>query len=125
MTRGDIQHVVDLFVKGGILAHKAGFHGIELHASHGYLLSSFLSPKTNKRTDEYGGTTEARLRIIIEIIDAIRDVCRRPFIIGIKLNSADYMEGGLTEEEALRHVELLTQHGGVDFIEVRQYIIPG
>lgn len=118
MTQEDIQHVAQQFVKGALLASKAGFHGTELHASHGYLLSSFLSPKTNKRQDAYGGSTEGRLKIVINIIDSVREQCPRPFVVGIKLNSADYMEGGLTEEEALRHVELLTLHGGLDFIEV-------
>lgn len=120
MNEQDIQHVIELFLKGAKLAYAAGFHGIELHASHGYLLSSFLSPKTNKRKDEYGGSTKARLQIIIEIIDCIRKEYKRPFVLGIKLNSTDYVEGGLTEEEALQHVEMLARHGGLDFIEVSQ-----
>lgn len=118
MTINDIEHVIDLFRKGAKLAYEAGFNGIQLHASHGYLLSSFLSPRTNLREDNYGGSPENRLRIIIEIIDRIRGKYKQPFIVGIKLNSTDFIDGGLDEKEALKHIELLTRHGGVDFIEV-------
>lgn len=118
MTLKDIDHVIELFVKGARLAYEAGLHGIQIHASHGYLLSSFLSPKTNKRSDEYGGSAKKRLKVILDIIDKTREEHKRPFVLGIKLNSTDYVEGGLNEDEALQHVEMLARHGGLDFIEV-------
>lgn len=122
MTTDDIDHVIQLFVKGARLAYESGIHGVQIHASHGYLLSSFLSPKTNRRNDKYGGSRKKRLRIILEIIDRIRETYERPFVLGIKLNSTDYVEGGLNEEEALQHVEMLARHGGLDFIEVSYFL---
>jgi 2,4-dienoyl-CoA reductase-like NADH-dependent reductase (Old Yellow Enzyme family) len=122
MTIQDIQEVIRKFVHGAKLAKKSGLHGVEIHASHGYLISSFLSPRTNRRKDTYGGSTEARLKILLEIIGRIRIEVERPLLLGVKLNSADYVDGGLSEEEALRHVELLTRQGGLDFIEVRPSI---
>lgn len=102
-----------------------GFDGIELHGAHGYLLSQFISPSTNKRTDHYGGSVENRVRIVLEIYDAIRWACssddcaitRRRlrkeipastgFVIGIKLNSVEFQEDGLQTDDAARVAELL------------------
>lgn len=113
-----VQQTIEQFKRGAIMAHRAGFDGVELHCSHGYLLSQFLSPKTNKRTDNYGGSAKKRLRIVIDILEAIRGAVPTSFAVGAKLNSSDYAKGGLTEEEALEHVRWLAETGKMDFIEV-------
>ncbi|RSL42323.1 hypothetical protein CEP54_015517 [Fusarium duplospermum] len=87
MTVAEILDVQDRFVKTEVLAADAGFDGIELHGAHGYLLSQFLSPNTNQRTDEYGGTPGARAKIVVDIIKAIRRAVPPSFTVGIKFNS--------------------------------------
>jgi 2,4-dienoyl-CoA reductase-like NADH-dependent reductase (Old Yellow Enzyme family) len=91
LTTTQLVEVVAQFVAGARVAQQAGFSGVQLHCSHGYLLSSFLSPRTNQRQDEYGGTSENRLRLIFEIIDAIRADCPSAFCVAVKLNSADFI----------------------------------
>lgn len=118
MDKTDIKRVVQQFADGALLAHRCGFLGVQLHCSHGYLLAQFLSPRTNKRNDEYGNTPYNRLRILFEIIDAIRASLPASFCLSVKLNSADFVAGGLTEADALQNVEWIVQHGGVDLIEI-------
>lgn len=120
MTMADIDEVVQQFVDGALLAREAGFDGVQLHASHGYLLAQFLSPNVNLRTDDYGGTPRKRMKLILRIVDAIRKELPMSsgFCVGIKLNSADYVKGGLTEQDALDNVRWLAEHGGLDFIEI-------
>ncbi|GAA5980561.1 hypothetical protein JCM11641_006681 [Rhodosporidiobolus odoratus] len=120
MSLEEIEEVVQAFVRGAKLAKATGWDGVELHASHGYLLAQFMSPKTNLRTDEYGGTGRKRLRLVFRIISAIRAEMPTEdgFCVGIKLNSSDYVKGGLTEQDALDNIMWLAQHGGVDFIEI-------
>lgn len=118
MTTDDIHHLIARFVQAAVLMEKAGFDGIELHAAHGYLLSSFLNPVANVRTDAYGGSAENRFRIIREIIEAIRARVRPSFVIGIKLNSSDFVQGGQTEDDALQNVRWLAELKTVDFVEV-------
>lgn len=118
MTTEQVREHVQRFVDSAELAYQAGFDGVELHGSHGYSLASFLSPKTNQRTDEYGGSARKRFRIIEEIISEIRQRVPRDFVIGIKLNSADYVHGGLTEDDALQNVQWLAEMGTCDFVEI-------
>ncbi|KAK4047695.1 hypothetical protein OIV83_005203 [Microbotryomycetes sp. JL201] len=120
LSKAEIQDVVDSFVQGAKVAHETGFEGCQLHVSHGYLLAQFLSPTTNLRTDEYGGSPRNRLRIVLDIISAIRKELplETGFCLGVKLNSSDYVKGGLTEEDALDNIRWLCEHGGLDFIEV-------
>ncbi|KWU43117.1 FMN-linked oxidoreductase [Rhodotorula sp. JG-1b] len=120
MTEGDIDRVVEQFVDGARLAHETGWDGVELHASHGYLLAQFMSPKVNRRTDAYGGSARHRLTLLFRIIDAIRAELPLAdgFVLGVKLNSSDYVKGGLTEQDALDNVKWIAEHGGVDFIEI-------
>ncbi|WFD43508.1 hypothetical protein MPSI1_002170 [Malassezia psittaci] len=118
LSTEEVQDIIQRFVRGNEFCAKAGFDGIELHAAHGYLLSTFLSPMTNKRTDQYGGSVENRFRIIREIIEQTRQRVPASFAIGIKLNSSDYIQGGLTEEDALQNVKWLAESGMVDFVEV-------
>ncbi|CAF4061438.1 unnamed protein product, partial [Adineta steineri] len=91
---------------------------VEIHGSHGYLVSSFLSPKTNKRIDDYGATPKDRMKFLFQIIDAIRNVVPQKFAVGVKLNSADFSTGGLTEEESYDQIRWIDEHGSIDFIEI-------
>lgn len=90
-----------------------------LHAAHGFLISQFLSPYTNRRTDAYGGSPSARLRLLKRLVEEIRAEHPVPFCVSVKLNSGDYMaSGGLTQDEALLQVEWLVTCGLVDFVEI-------
>ena len=119
MTLQDIDEVVAMWVRGALVAKKAGFAGCQLHGAHGFLLSQFLSPHTNRRTDEYGGTLEKRLILLKRLVTEIRAVCPRPYCLSVKLNSADYMEnGGLSQDEGYLQVKWLAECGMIDFIEI-------
>ncbi|KAK5194359.1 hypothetical protein LTR92_005601 [Exophiala xenobiotica] len=119
MNHAEIDEAVANFVQAARVAHEAGFAGVQLHGAHGFLISQFLSPHTNRRTDEYGGSPEKRLRFVQRLLREIRAVCPPPFCVGVKLNSADYMdEGGLSQEEALEQVRWLVECGMVDFVEL-------
>ena len=113
----DIQTVVQSFCAAAERAQTAGFDGIQLHAAHGYLLSQFLSPEFNKRTDTHGGSVKNRARILDTIIRKIRGVVGTDFPILVKMNCADYLEGGLTVSDAKETAKLL-QDFGADAIEV-------
>lgn len=91
MTLEDIDDVVAGWVRGAVVAREAGFAGCQIHGAHGFLLSQFLSPHTNRRTDEYGGTPEKRMRLLQRLVMEIRAVCPPPYCLSVKLNSADYM----------------------------------
>ncbi|WFD33082.1 hypothetical protein MSPP1_004139 [Malassezia sp. CBS 17886] len=118
LTVDEIKDIIERFVRGAEFCVEAGFDGIELHAAHGYLLSSFLSPTTNQRTDEYGGSAEGCFRIVREIIEQTRRRVPAWFVVGIKLNSSDYIAGGLSEDDALQNVGWLAAMGNVDFVEL-------
>jgi len=111
MSVKEIKEVMEAFVSAAERAKKAGFHGVQLHAAHGYLLSNFLSPFSNVRTDDYGGSTQGRVRILVEIFDRIRARCGKDFPVLLKLNSEEGLRGGLDVEEAGRIVHILDQKG--------------
>lgn len=115
MTKEDIKETIQAFKKGAIRAKKAGFDVIELHGAHGYLINTFLSPLSNKRTDEYGGTAENRYRFLREIIDELRTVWEGPLFVRISAN--DYVEGGMTPEA---YIDMATwmKAQDVDLIDV-------
>lgn len=118
LTEAEIRDVVARFASCARFCADAGFDGIELHAAHGYLLSQFLNPHVNRRTDAYGGSPENRFRIVAEIIDAVRACVPRTFVVGIKLNSGDYVHGGQSEDDALQNVAWLAATRAVDFCEI-------
>ncbi|PFH48690.1 hypothetical protein AMATHDRAFT_196089 [Amanita thiersii Skay4041] len=124
MTLEDIDDVAEAFVKGANLAWKSGFDGVQLHVAHGYLLSQFVSPKTNRRTDQYSAEPENALRLVRRIVDGIRDAAPKDFIIGIKINSADYVHSDTAKDDttdgdrALEHVLSIAKWGNIDFIEI-------
>ncbi len=117
MTLQEIGQVVEAFGKAAGRAKKAGFDGVQLHGAHGYLLSQFLSPFFNKRTDNYGGSIENRARILVEALKAVRNEVGEEFLVFVKINSQDFVEGGLTEDEMLQVCAML-KNAGVDAIEM-------
>ncbi|KAF4974313.1 hypothetical protein FDECE_18678, partial [Fusarium decemcellulare] len=116
MTASDIKDVTQRFVDTALLASKAGFDGIELHGAHGYLLAQFLAEKTNKRTDEYGGSVAARAKIVVDIIKAIRAVVPPGFTIGIKYNSVDHQSPSQLKA-CVEQLHLIVD-AGIDFLEI-------
>jgi 2,4-dienoyl-CoA reductase-like NADH-dependent reductase (Old Yellow Enzyme family) len=116
MTIGDINDVVRRFAEAAKFCAEVGFAGIELHAAHGYLLAQFLSPRSNTRTDGYGGTPANRARIVVEVIKEVRSVVPKGFTVGIKLNSADHQRG-VRLDDVMEQIALINE-AGVDFIEI-------
>lgn len=110
LAEGEIEEIIDNFVKAIERAKRAGFDGVQLHAAHGYLLSEFLSPYSNHRQDQWGGTTENRFRIIGEIYDRARRVVG-DYPLLVKLNAYDGRKGGMRVDEALRVARLLEESG--------------
>lgn len=117
MNIEEIEMVIRAFIDAAKRCKQAGFHGIQLHAAHGYLLSQFMSPYTNIRTDEYGGNQEKRSRIIINIIKGIRKEIKGKFIVSAKVNCEDFREDGLKLEQSLETIKLM-EEAGLDFVEI-------
>ncbi len=117
MTVADINQVVADFGRAAGRARAAGFDGVQIHAAHGYLLSQFLSPAFNRRSDDYGGDIQNRARILLEVLQSIRQVVGHHFPVFAKLNSEDFIERGLTPEDALQ-VGLLLDRAGIDAVEI-------
>ncbi|MBP1733259.1 MAG: NADH:flavin oxidoreductase/NADH oxidase, partial [Deltaproteobacteria bacterium] len=109
--------VCQAFAHAARRAREASFDGVQLHAAHGYLLSQFLSPFYNKRTDAYGGTIQNRARIALESLKAIRAMVGNDFAVLAKINSEDFLEGGLTVDDMLQASAMLEQ-AGIDAIEL-------
>ncbi|WP_207282930.1 NADH:flavin oxidoreductase/NADH oxidase family protein [Pseudomonas sp. FW300-N2F2] len=117
MTQEVIEEVIQRFARTAHLGEQAGFNGVEIHAAHGYLLSQFLSPLSNRRTDQWGGSLENRARLLLEIVKAVRAVVSADFAVAVKLNSADFQRGGFTADDAREVVERLNDLG-VDLVEL-------
>jgi 2,4-dienoyl-CoA reductase-like NADH-dependent reductase (Old Yellow Enzyme family) len=117
MTLEDIREIVAAFGQAAARVKQAGFDGVQLHSAHGYLLSEFLSPFFNKRTDEYGGSIDNRARIVLEAYESVRKAVGDQFPVLIKMNSEDFLEGGLSVEDMLQAAAMLEQ-AGIDVIEL-------
>jgi len=117
MRTEDIEDVKKAFIEGARRARDAGFDGIQLHIAHGYLLSGFISPHTNRRKDEYGGSSKNRYRLIEEIIHGIVNVCGPDFPQIVKLNATDFIKGGLEIDDSLQVARWL-ERDGIAGIEV-------
>ncbi|MEO9334445.1 NADH:flavin oxidoreductase/NADH oxidase family protein [Ectopseudomonas guguanensis] len=117
MTPAMIDEVIARFTQTARLGEQAGFSGVQIHAAHGYLLSQFLSPLTNQRSDQWGGSLENRARLLLEIVKAVRAAVTPGFAVAVKLNSADFQRGGFSADDAQQVVRLL---GGlkVDLVEL-------
>ena len=116
MTIEDIDRLVGLFVQAALNAQAAGADGVEIHGAHGYLLQQFLSPYTNKRTDEYGGSMENRCRFIVRILKGIREVVEPGFVVGARINGNDFVEGGNDQDACVEIAKYLEPY--VDYFNV-------
>lgn len=117
MSKKDIAEIVVAFADAARRAKTFGFDAIQLHGAHGYLINQFLSPLTNKRTDEYGGSIEKRCQFLLEVYHAVRETVGEDFPVLIKLNGSDFVEGGLSIEDAVYAATML-DNAGIDAIEV-------
>ncbi|MCL6417796.1 NADH:flavin oxidoreductase/NADH oxidase family protein [Aestuariirhabdus sp. Z084] len=117
MSDAQIVETIERFTATAVQAEAAGFDGVQIHAAHGYLISQFLSPLTNRRSDQWGGTLENRSRLLIEVIRAIRKHVSSEFAVAVKINSADFQRGGFDEQDAKQVIEQLNQEA-VDLVEL-------
>ena len=111
MTEADIGDTIRAYGEAALRAKKAGFDGVQVHAAHGYLLSQFLSPWFNRRSDRYGGSIENRTRMILDILASVRNAVGGDYPVLVKMNSEDFLEGGLTREDSLRSAVLVAAAG--------------
>lgn len=117
LTEDEIEDLIGRFAGAARVAQETGFSGVQIHAAHGYLLSQFLSPLANRRTDRWGGSLENRCRLLREIIAAVRAATDAGFAISVKLNSSDFQKGGFDAEDARQVVRWLGEDG-VDLVEL-------
>ncbi|PWB13765.1 NADH oxidase [Acinetobacter sp. AM] len=117
LREDEILDIIQRFARAAQICEKAGFEGVQLHGAHGYLISQFLSPLTNKRQDQWGGSIENRMRFLLEIYQAVRAATSDNFIISVKLNSADFQRGGITEEDVIAVFKAIDA-AGIDLIEI-------
>lgn len=117
LTVAEIETIIATFVSAAVRAERAGFDGVEVHCAHGYLLSAFLSPNTNSRSDSYGGSFENRTRIVQEIFERSRPAVGEGFILGGKINSSDLIDGGLTVQDGVELAKVL-ESAGADYLGV-------
>jgi len=117
LGEAEIARLVDHFASAAAVARAAGFAGVQLHGAHGYLISQFLSPRTNQRTDGWGGELAGRMRFLLEVVRAVRAAVGPAFPIGVKLNSADFQRGGFTIDDAMAVARAL-EAAGIDLLEV-------
>jgi 2,4-dienoyl-CoA reductase-like NADH-dependent reductase (Old Yellow Enzyme family) len=117
MSADNIAEVIQRFADTAHAAEQAGFNGVQVHAAHGYLLSQFLSPLSNRRDDEWGGSIANRARLLLEVVRAVRARVSPGFTVAVKLNSADFQRGGFSEDDA-RQVVLMLNQLPVDLIEL-------
>ena len=116
-THDEILEIIQRFGRSAAICKKAGFSGVQIHGAHGYLVSQFLSPHHNHRTDQWGGNAENRRRFVMAVYAEVRRQVGADFPVAIKLNSADFQRGGFTEEESVATIRALAQ-AGIDLIEI-------
>ena len=124
LTEEDIQDLVQAFAAAAVRAKKADFDGVQIHAAHGYLLSQFLSPIYNHRTDAYGGGIRNRSKPLMAVLKAVRKAVGNDYPILIKMNCGDFIEGGLVLEDAIQVGKMLAE-GGIDAIELSGGLLTG
>jgi mycofactocin system FadH/OYE family oxidoreductase 2 len=120
MTKQEIQEIVEHFVVSANHARQGGLDGVEIHGAHGYLIQQFMSPWSNQRADEYGGSLENRLRFAFEVIDAVRDEVGEDFVVGLRVSGEEFTEGGLDITQMSGICRQLTATGKLDFLSVSQ-----
>lgn len=117
LTEEEILDLIDRFGTAAVAARETGFTGVQIHAAHGYLISSFLNPRANFRTDAWGGSLENRARLLMETVSRVRSKIGRDYPISVKLNSADFQRGGFAFEDSLIVARKL-QDAGIDLLEI-------
>jgi 2,4-dienoyl-CoA reductase-like NADH-dependent reductase (Old Yellow Enzyme family) len=117
LAKDQISDIITAFKDGALRAREWGFDAVQLHGAHGYLISQFLSPLTNRRTDEYGGSIENRSRFLLEVYRTVRDAVGADYPVMIKLNGSDFLDGGMTTEDAVYAARALSSEG-IDAIEI-------
>jgi 2,4-dienoyl-CoA reductase-like NADH-dependent reductase (Old Yellow Enzyme family) len=120
MTTDELRRVADEYVSVAQRLKRCGFSGVELHGAHGYLITQILSPWSNLRTDQYGGTLANRVRFVEEVSDAIRAACGKDFVIGLKMPGDEGVPGGIDPDEAARITAALAAHGTLDYFAYSQ-----
>ena len=118
MTRTEIEATIEAFANAARMAQDAGMDGCSIHGSHGYMVNEFMSPYFNKRADEYGGSLEGRMRFPLELIHAIRTAVGKDFVVGIRANAEEFVEGGYGLDEFLVMAPMLAKSGELDFLNV-------
>lgn len=118
MSEDEIYEIQDAYIASASKIYELGFDGIELHGAHGYLITQFLSPWTNRRSDKFGGSFENRIRFVREITSRVRKEAGKDFILGIRLDGSEFVKGGLTIEDTEKIVDYLTGNRMVDLIDV-------
>lgn len=128
LTKSEIADIITRFQDAALRVKKAGFDGVEIHSAHGYLLNQFFSPLSNKRTDEYGGNIQNRIRIHLEVVEAVKKAVGEDFPILLRLGASDYVEGGTTIEDSLIAAQEF-EKAGVHILDISGgfcgYTIPG
>ncbi|CAD5109913.1 NADH:flavin oxidoreductase/NADH oxidase family protein [Zestomonas carbonaria] len=117
LTEAEIERLIQRYVATAVLAERAGFSGVQIHAAHGYLFSQFLSPLSNRRSDQWGGSLENRARILLRTVAAVRAEVSSQFCVAVKLNSADFQRGGFDAEDAVAVMWMLNKQA-VDLVEL-------
>ena len=117
LAPAEIAVIIERFATAAAMAEQAGFTGVEIHAAHGYLISQFLSPLSNRRADEWGGSLENRARLLLDVVKAVRARVSPGFCVGVKLNSADFQKGGFDAQDAVQVVRWLNDLP-VDLVEL-------
>jgi 2,4-dienoyl-CoA reductase-like NADH-dependent reductase (Old Yellow Enzyme family) len=117
LSEAEIKAIMARFARAAQIADDAGFHGVQIHAAHGYLFNQFLSPLVNQRTDRWGGSLENRMRLLLETVREIRATTSAQFLIAVKLNSADFQRGGFDADDSLTVARTLEKEG-IDLLEI-------
>ncbi len=117
LTGAEIEEIIQRFITAAVVCESAGFDGVQVHAAHGYLVTQFLSPLSNLRTDQWGGDPTRRMRFLLEIVRGIRARVSPGFAVAVKLNSADFQRGGFSEDESREVIAALAGEG-LDLIEI-------
>ncbi|NND73544.1 MAG: oxidoreductase [Ilumatobacter sp.] len=117
LSRAEVGDLPATYARAAAHARAVGFGGVEIHAGHGFLLSQFLSPLFNHRTDRYGGPIEARCQLLLDVIRAVRSAVGAEFAVAVKINSSDQLQGGLSEDDALVAISLLGD-ASIDLIDI-------
>ncbi len=117
LDTAEIEDIAERFAIAAAACKEAGFTGVQIHGAHGYLIPQFLSPRSNRRDDRYGGSLENRARLLLEVLTAIRERVGADFPVAVKLNSADFQKGGFDFDDSLQVVQWL-EKAGIDLIEI-------